>query len=95
MYNDNEPNRPVVNNTLGSSYKIAKFLNKKLNSLLCLPQTYNTKNSQDIANELKRLQIDKQLKEITLDIKDLFFNLPIQGILITTKFCLNRNIHGN
>jgi len=61
----------------------------------CLPYTYNTKNSQEIANELKRMQIDKQMKVITLDTKDLFVNLPIQGILTTTKFWLNRNIHDN
>jgi len=41
------------------------------------------------------MQIDKQMKVITLDIKDLFVNLPIQGILTTTKFWLNRNIHDN
>jgi len=42
-HKDNEPIRPAVNNTLAPSYKIAKFINKKLNSLLCLPYTYNTK----------------------------------------------------
>jgi len=42
-HKDNEPNRLVVNNTLAPSYKIAKFINKKLNSLLSLPYTYNTK----------------------------------------------------
>jgi len=41
------------------------------------------------------MQIDKQMKVITLDIKDLFFNFPIQGILTTKKFWLNRNIHDN
>jgi len=41
------------------------------------------------------MQIDKQMKIITLDIKDLLVNLPIQGILTTTKFWLNRNIHDN
>jgi len=70
-------------------------MNKKLNSLLCLPYTYNTQNSQEIANELKRMQIDKQMKVITLDIKELFVNLPIQGILTITKFWLNRNIYDN
>jgi hypothetical protein len=92
---DNEPIRPIVNNTLAPSYKIAKLINKKRNSLLCLPYAYNTKNSQEIANELKRMQIDKQMKVIALDIKDLFVNLPIQGILTDTKFWLNRNIIDN
>jgi len=41
------------------------------------------------------MQVDKQMKIITLDIKDLFVNLPIQGILTTTKFWLNRNTNDN
>jgi len=44
---DNEPIRPVVNNTLAPSYKIAKLINKKLNSLLCLSYTYNTKKTHN------------------------------------------------
>jgi len=55
---DNEPIRPVINNTQVPSYKITKYLNKKLHNLICLPYTYNTKNSQEIAEELKRMQIN-------------------------------------
>jgi len=96
-HKDNEPIRLAINNILAPSYKIAKFTYKKINGLLCLPYTYvyNTKNSQEITNEMKRMQIDKQMKVITLDIKDFFVNLPIQGILTTTNFGLNRNIHYN
>ena len=84
--------RPVINNTLAPSYKIAKYLNKKLHNLLCLPYTYNTKkNSQEIAEELKRIQINEQMRIITPDIKDLYVNLPFQGIIRTTKFWLNRS----
>jgi hypothetical protein len=35
------------------------------------------------------------MKIITLDIKDLYVNLPIQGILHTTKFWLSRNNNTN
>ena len=41
------------------------------------------------------MQIDKQIKVSALAIKDLFVNLPIQGILTTTKFWLDRNILDN
>ena len=46
-------NVDVINNTLAPSYKLAKYLNKKLRTSICLPYTYNTKNSQEIAEELK------------------------------------------
>ena len=61
--------------------------------LFCLPYTYNTKNSQEITEELKRMQTNEQMRTITVDIKDLYVNLPIQGIIRTTKFWLNKNIN--
>ena len=91
-HKDSEPVRPVINTTQAPSYKIAKHLNKKLYNLLCLPNTYNTKNSQEIAEELKRVQINEQMRIITLDIKDLYVNLPIPGIIRAAKFWLNKNI---
>jgi hypothetical protein len=92
---DNEPIRPVINNTQVPSYKITKYLNKKLHNLICLPYTYNKKNSQEIAEELKRKQINEQMRIITLDIKNLYVNLPIDGVMRTTKFWLNKNINDN
>jgi len=94
-HKDKEPNRTVVNNTLVPLYKIAKFTNKKLNDLLRLPYTYNTKNSQEITDELKRMEFDKEMKIINHVIKYLFVYLPIQGNLPTTKFWLIRNIIEN
>jgi len=41
------------------------------------------------------MQINEQMKIITLDIKYLYVNLPIQGIIQTTKFWLNKNINDN
>jgi hypothetical protein len=42
-HKENEPIRPVVNNIHAPAYKTAKYLNKKLNSLINLPYTYTTK----------------------------------------------------
>jgi len=94
-HKNDEPIKPVINNTQAPSYKIAKYLNKKLHNLICLPHAYNTKHSQEIAEELKIMQINEQMKIITLDIKDLYVNLPIEGIIQTTKFRLNKNINDN
>jgi len=35
------------------------------------------------------------MRIITLDIKDLCVNLPIDGVMRTTKFWLNKNINDN
>jgi hypothetical protein len=77
------------------SYKTAKYLNKNLNNLINLPYTYTTKNSYEVAEELKTIHIDEHMKIVTLDIRDLCVNLPIQGILQTTKCWLSKHNHTN
>jgi hypothetical protein len=42
-HKENEPIRPVVNNIHAPAYKTAKYLNKKLNSLINLPQKMHRK----------------------------------------------------
>ena len=46
-------------------------------NLFKLPYTYNTQNSQEIAEELLKLQIIGNIRIITLHIKDMYVNLPI------------------
>jgi hypothetical protein len=90
-HKQDEPILPVINNIQAPSYRTVKFLNKKLQSLIDLPNTYTTMNSYEIAQELHNTQINKNHRTITLDIKDLYVNLPIQNILCITKFWLNKN----
>jgi len=42
-HKENEPIRPVINNTQAPSYKIANHINKKLYGLLNTQNTYNKK----------------------------------------------------
>jgi hypothetical protein len=83
----------VVNNIQAPSYKVAKFLNKNLQNLSQLPNTYTTKISYELAQELHNIQINEHSKIITLDIKDLYVNLPTKNILHITKFWLNKHNH--
>jgi hypothetical protein len=89
-HKQDRPIRPVINNIPAPSYKTAKFLNKKLQQLVNLPNTYATKNSHEVALDLHNIRTNENHKLITLDIKDLYVNLPVQGIIQTTKFWLNR-----
>jgi hypothetical protein len=61
-HKENEPIRPVVNNKQVPSYKNSKYLNKKLNNLIYLPYTFTTNNSQEIAQELNNIQLNKHNK---------------------------------
>jgi hypothetical protein len=49
------------------------------------------KTLKEIAQELSNIQINDQHKIITLDIKDLYVNLPTQNIINITKFWLSKN----
>jgi len=80
-HKENMPIRPVINNKLAPSRKLAKHLNKKIHSWQILPNTYNARNSLDIAEESVNLEMNISNRIITLDIKDLYTNLPKQGIL--------------
>jgi len=85
--------RPVINSKQAPPNKLAKFLNKKLLSLIDLPNTYTAKNSNEVAQNLHNIQINEHNMMITLDIKDLHVNLPTKNILHITKFWLNRCNH--
>jgi len=53
----NMPIRPVVNNTHAPTHRLARHINKTLCNWQIPPNTFNTKNSIQIAHELKNLKI--------------------------------------
>jgi len=82
------PNRPVVNNKYAPAHKLAKYLNTKIKNWKILTNIYNTSNSLSTAEDLIRLNIMPNNKIITLDINDLYTNLPTKGIIEATKHWL-------
>jgi len=50
-----------------------------MHHLVNLPNNYNAKNSYEIAEELNKIKINENSRIITLDIKDLYVNLPLNG----------------
>jgi hypothetical protein len=72
------PIRPVVNNINSPTLNIAKYLKKILLDLIKLPYTYNVNNSPILAKDLMNLKITPQHRCITLNVKDLYVNIPIK-----------------
>jgi hypothetical protein len=93
MHKERAPIWPVIKRTQAPSYKIAKYLTKKLQTLINLPNTYITKNSKEVAQELSNIQIKDHHRIISLDIKDLYVNLPIKNVLWITKLWLQKQNH--
>ena len=77
------------------AYKISKLLVNRLNNLLNLRNHYNVKDSTALANDLTKIKLDENHRMITLDIKDLYVNIPIQETLRITRTLLleNNNEH--
>ena len=71
-HKENQPIRPIINNRQAPAYKIARYVNKRLQNLINIPNEYNAKNSMEIAKELTALQINENMNMITLDIKDMY-----------------------
>jgi glutamate/tyrosine decarboxylase-like PLP-dependent enzyme len=90
-HKEDEPIRPVIDNTQAPTYKIAKFLNNKIKTYINLHNTHVSTNTRETAQEIHKLQITDKHKMITLDIKDLYVNMPKQGIIQSTIFWLDKN----
>jgi len=77
------------------AYNISKLLVNRLNNLLNLRKHYIVKNSTALANDLTKMKLDENHRMITLDIKDLYVNIPIRETLRIAKTLLleNNNEH--
>lgn len=85
------PIRPVVHNINAPTYRTARLLNSKLLEILQLANSYSVLNSTQLANDLTTLKLNKHHKCISLDIKDLFTNIPIRETINITKHILKYN----
>jgi len=70
--------------------RTAKKLNRLLINHLHLNNQYKTTNSTTLANDLTKLKINGNHRLLTLDIKDLYVNIPIDEA-INTKIQLAKN----
>jgi hypothetical protein len=90
-HKENNPIRPVVNSIRTPSYKIAKLTHKPLADKLTLTNEYNMYNSKQVAVEMNNMEILQHHSLTTLDIKDLYVNLPKQEIINITCEHLTTN----
>jgi hypothetical protein len=80
IHKNDIPIRPVVNNINAPSYKLAKYMQDILLKMINLPNTYNCTDSIRLANEIVQLKAGENYKMLTLDIKDLYVNVPTNEI---------------
>jgi hypothetical protein len=91
LHKDGAPIRPVVNYRHAPAYNIAKFASHWLKSNYELPYTYNVQNSIQFANQIKNLHIQGGHKMMTLDISNLYTNIPVKEVIQIIEKKLNSN----
>ncbi|KAJ4441797.1 hypothetical protein ANN_11655 [Periplaneta americana] len=73
--------RPVVNSVNSPNHKINKFLLKYLKEILKMDNRYSLNNSQQLIERLQSLSINKSTKLVSLDIENLYTNIPLDETL--------------
>ena len=81
IHKQNFPVRPVVNYIPAPAYKIKKNLKNLLKTTLIIDNKYNIKNTVNLTEQLKDIKITNKTKIISLDIKNLYTNIPINETL--------------
>lgn len=63
------------------AYKLAIFLDKKLKEYINLNYTYNLMNLVQCAQSINEVNIDTTHRLMSLDIKNLYTNIPIEEVI--------------
>ena len=77
LHKPEQPIRPVVNWRGAPAYKLARLFTKKIRHLASLPNTYNLENTTDLNTKLQNTSILPQFTLASLDITNLYTNIPI------------------
>jgi hypothetical protein len=77
IHKPGQPIRPVVNWRNAPAYKLAKALTHQIKQLAPLPHTYNINNTTDLMEKLKNTQNLPHYSLASLDISNLYTNIPI------------------
>ena len=92
----NIPIRPLINYTTAPNYKIAKKLQQIIKDSIKLENIHNVKNTFEFINKIKDMEITPSYKLVSMDIVNLYTNIPVLETLkilkvnLTTTGILNK-----
>uniref|UniRef100_A0A1B6CKL9 Reverse transcriptase domain-containing protein n=1 Tax=Clastoptera arizonana TaxID=38151 RepID=A0A1B6CKL9_9HEMI len=85
------PIRPLVNYTTAPSYKLAKKLETILKSQIVLEHNYSVKNSHELVNEIKNMEIKPHQILASFDVVNLYTNVPVTETVALVKDNLEKH----
>jgi len=74
-------NRPLVNWRGAPAYKLVRLFTQKIRQLAPLPNTYNLENTTEFLTKLKNNPVLPQFNMASLDITNLYTNIPVTETL--------------
>ena len=91
IHKTNSPIRPIVNWRDAPAYKMAKLLNKLIQLHIPLPNSFNVTNTPQLINELLSIPCKPGIKLASLDIENMYTNIPTSEIIPIIKEIAARN----
>jgi hypothetical protein len=76
LHKPGTPIRPIINWKNAPAYELAKHIAKLLHDHLQLPYTYSIQDSKTLITELETIQIDKNARICSFNIKNIYTNIP-------------------
>lgn len=81
LHKIDKPIRPVVSSINAPEYFLSKFLNALLKPFMDQEYKYASKNSEQVANQLRALKVTPSDRIISLDIEQMYPSLPFDMIM--------------
>ncbi|XP_036317829.1 uncharacterized protein LOC118732826, partial [Rhagoletis pomonella] len=86
IHKPGNPMRPIINHKSAPGYKLSKYLKSFLKEKLELPNKYTNTNTGELIERMKSLEIPKDAKFVSFDVKDLYPSIPTaETVTILTK----------
>jgi hypothetical protein len=78
LHKQDQPIRPVINWRNAPAYKLSRLFNDKMKHIAPLPYAFNLKNTLELQKELKETPIKPSYTLASLDISNMYSNIPIK-----------------
>jgi hypothetical protein len=91
LHKPGQPIRPVVNWRGAPAYKLSKLFTQTINSITPLPNAFNIRNTTELLADLQKTPMHPHYKLASLDISNLYSNIPIQDTKTILSSILSSN----
>lgn len=91
VHKEGTPMRPIVNFTSAPAYKVAKHLDRFLRDHIIINNNHSIKNSIELVNTINSSNINSQYTMASLDIVNLFTNVPVETTINLVRDNLSSN----